>query len=204
MADRAADANLHLNLDLNDFYLTDTQQSLRNAARAKKLDNLKLVLLQRDRKIVKQLALQSDYKRIVMLASSRQIVHGQAWSQPERHYCIAALEKAIEGKYKAKGYDVEDYTRTPSLHSSWAVSEHSPGSKLLFAQNKSRGLPSRGELMRQEIFKMPRLVMASGWLPVYIVRVVRENLERFVFSSSPPEKRCLWSIMLDDVNVDRR
>jgi hypothetical protein len=42
-----------------------------------------------------------------------------------------------------------------------------------------------------------------GWLPTYILRVVRENFERFVFSQTVEEK-CLWAMMMDDVNVNRR
>ena len=49
----------------------------RDALRAfesSKLNNLKLALMKRDQKITRQLALQSDYKRILVLSSNNGIV----------------------------------------------------------------------------------------------------------------------------------
>ena len=106
---------MHLNLFLSDFYLSDTKMVLRSAIRAKKFDNLKLVLLQRDRKITRQLTVQSDLKRILILASNRDHVRlPQLFGQMVKHgrspaVVIATLEKSLEGKYHAKGYDLKDY-----------------------------------------------------------------------------------------------
>ena len=105
---------------------------------------------------------------------------------------------AIEGKYNPKGYGLEDMGDT-------FLALKLGSSKLLYAQNKSRGLASKTALARSDIFKIPRFVMESGSL---ILRgrmraIVITNFERQVWSS-PVEERCLWALMIDDVNATKR
>ena len=109
---------------------------------------------------------------------------------------ISTINLALEGKYNAKGYSAADFENA-------FLSLRLGSLKLLYGQNKTLGLPSERSLMRTELFQIPRFQMESGSLELYIRRFVIDNLERFVWST-PLGKRCLWALLLDDVNCTRR
>ena len=150
------------------------------------------------------LTVHSDYKRIVVLCSSRKIERMyQLFSQMIKYkrtarYIVATLEKAVVGLYHPKMHSVEDLEDTflaPKLGSK----------KLLYAQNHGRGSASVSSL-RSDVLRLPRVVCEAGLLSIHVLRVMRENYERSVFAPAGPldgTARAVWSILVDDANCNR-
>jgi hypothetical protein len=159
--ERAHDDELHMSVFTPDCFLSDDQLSKRSIWRAQKMNNLKLALLGRDRRVLRLLKVQSDSKRILVLASTKQIprMH-QLFAQMIKRGASPAviclkIEKALRGEYNPKGYNLED------LEDSYLALKMG-GRRLLYAQNKSRGLASISGTTRNDLFKVPRVVIESG------------------------------------------
>ena len=201
----ANDDERHLDKNLPDYYLTAAQLKPRQAKRREREGALRLALLGKNRKLNRTLSVLADYKRIQVLLSTKNIprVHQLFRTMlkngrgPQR--IIESLEAAIAGMYHPKGYDLDDFDDT-------FLALKLGSAKLLYAQNKSRGLASESALLRNKIFKIPRFVMESGALSTHIHRVMLENLLRFAWIDdvNVGAQRCLWNLEIDDVNSNRR
>ena len=202
--ERAHDPKAHLVSHVPDCFLSDSQLALRNVERRRRESHCRLRILGQERHSLRLLTVLSDYKRIVLLCSSRKIqrVH-QLFSQMIKykrsaHYIVATLEKAVAGLYHPKGYSLEDLEDT--------FMALKLGSRaLVYAQNHGRGGASVNSL-RSDVLSLPRVVCEAGLLSIHVLRVMRENYERFVFAPTGPPggmATAVWSIMIDDVNCNR-
>ena len=99
---------------------------------------------------------------------------------------------ALKGLYSAKKYDQRD------ADLGFLIVKLG-NRKLAYALNKEVGAASKSTVHR--MCDPTRFLCCAG---TKTVAIIRENMDRFIFSQPHPPKRCLWVLGVDDVAVDER
>jgi hypothetical protein len=99
---------------------------------------------------------------------------------------------ALKGLYSAKKYDQRD------ADLGFLIVKLG-NRKLAYALNKEVGAASKSTVHR--MCDPTRFLCCAG---TKAVAIIRENMDRFIFSQPHPPKRCLWVLGVDDVAVDER
>ncbi|KAJ1445494.1 hypothetical protein M885DRAFT_579101, partial [Pelagophyceae sp. CCMP2097] len=106
---------------------------------------------------------------------------------------IDLYKKAAAGLYGPKQYEEAELEEDILA---WRMG----GTRLNYIQNHgTKGGASVTTLRRRG--SIPRYIPMSSTIDL---AVIRENFEKFVFSTDPPEVRCLWRTTLDDVKGEKR
>ena len=151
--------------------------------------------LKKTKVLTKRMGLSDE---IFVLLSQQQIprLHALLGRALDQGWGLQAVLKkvgaALKGLYSAKKYDQRD------ADLGFLIVKLG-NRKLAYALNKEVGAASKSTVHR--MCDPTRFLCCAG---TKTVAIIRENMDRFIFSQPHPPKRCLWVLGVDDVAVDER
>ena len=189
----------------NAVYLTTTQMRQKINQTRKSRGSMRLAALSSDRNMEVVCKRLDSMKQLqTCLATDRiprvqQILKRILKENRSSKVAIEFLSKAASGEYRPKGFDNRDLDMG-------ILDNHIGGRRLIYAHNHSvTHLGPSARTVRRKAY-MPQLLPLSSTIEDSIIK---SNLERFIFNESATskldqEEKCLHTIMMDDVKVEKR
>jgi hypothetical protein len=203
---RAWDTTLHLGTT-NDGFLSISQQSLRLKHRRGLYENLRLRSMNQNSKLTRLLKRPSAVDRITtaLATGNCKKVHVIMRRLRAKNATPAAyakiLERAADGYVPKGGVDRKGFAKA-FLHLALG------GRRALRLEMVEDGAPSRREIFRSKLFKVPRHYATVGPLLVdedYATRALIHHVNQYLSATVAEEDhKYAWHELFDNVNMDER